>query len=602
MKGNGLRTEEVTAALNRVLAAGSLSRAPSLSALLRYIVEKAQSGRADEIKEYTIALEVFGRKSYDPQVHSHVRVEFGKLRKRLAEYYAGEGRLDPVRIEIPKGSYVPVFRAVAGDARPERRIRYVIAAAVLAGVVVLAAAVAVTLRPRPVTQTAGTLSIAVLPFEDLSPAKDGRELSDAITAELTARLAAVETLRVVSRATVLRAAGDRRDMRQLARRLGVHAFVEGSVRVEPERLNVTAQLTDTVSEASLWSEGFRHPRARSQEAPAAIASEIVTGFQRELKSLTRALVRPHSGKRDARHYYMRAARVALFEPFKASELYRAAVASDPEYALAWASVARTLLTAIDWGEGRASDLLPRASEAAARALALNPDLTEAHQAWAGVKIFAGFDWVEAEKAYRRSIQLDAANVDARVDYANLLLIPHARFGEAVTQLQQAIALNPEQNNFHNILAGAYIRAGEYGKAAAAIEASQKISATAPGAWVRRGMLAWVQGSAGEALKCFEHAVSRARTPFSLSHLGYAYAQVGRTDEALKIARELEAARAYEAAMVYAGLGDKDTAFAALDRAVANKELGVLWCKVDYRADALRSDSRMHAIVKRLRLE
>src|SRR4029434_7641284 len=103
---------DVKAAVDRVIAGRTFARAGALTRLLRHVVEKAASGHADEIKEYTIALEVFGRSSYDTRIDSLVRVQAAKLRKMLATYYETEGRGDPVRIEIPKGSYVPTFHEV----------------------------------------------------------------------------------------------------------------------------------------------------------------------------------------------------------------------------------------------------------------------------------------------------------------------------------------------------------------------------------------------------------------------------------------------------------------------------------------------------------
>src|SRR6185503_892968 len=124
---------DMKAALDRVLASRAFARAGSQASLLRYVVENAAAGQAGAIKEYTIALEVFGRSSYDPQVDSLVRVQASKLRKRLAGYYETEGLADPVRIEIPKGSYVPAFQMLLPSAPPHvRRWRFGVAAAIAA--------------------------------------------------------------------------------------------------------------------------------------------------------------------------------------------------------------------------------------------------------------------------------------------------------------------------------------------------------------------------------------------------------------------------------------------------------------------------------------
>jgi len=187
-----LTLESAHAALQRVLASREFVRAPAPSKLLRYIVEKGTSGRAGELKEYTIALEVFDRPSYDPQVDSFVRVEVGKLRKRLERYYSAEGRGDPLQIEIPKGSYVPSIRQVGEPEPPPRPRLAVRGMAAAAGLIALTAVAAwVSAKFDPVTGSSGTLVLAVLPFEDVSPAKEGKIFADGLTGELTTRLASI---------------------------------------------------------------------------------------------------------------------------------------------------------------------------------------------------------------------------------------------------------------------------------------------------------------------------------------------------------------------------------------------------------------------------
>ena len=140
---------------------------------------------------------------------------------------------------------------------------------------------------------------------------------------------------------------------------------------------------------------------------------------------------------------------------------------------------------------------------------------------------------------------------------------------------------------------------------AAVDAAQKISATAPFAWAQRGTIAYSRGDLNEAIRCFERAASRRRTPFALSHLGYAHAKSGRKDDALKVIAELDQASPgkpdhdYEIGMVHVGLGDKEKAFAALDRAIANQATELLWINVDYRTGDLRIDPRFALILERL---
>jgi hypothetical protein len=197
--------EAVRAALEAVARSRAFTRADRQARLLRHVVERAASGRSDELKEYSIALEVFGRKEYDPKVDSLVRVEALQLRKRLAEYYDTEGRHDPVRIEIPKGSYVPMFQAVAAEPSPTSsfRAKWLVAGGL---VVSLAAAGAWRWSGEPVRPfPTPSPSIAVLPFTDMSPARDLGAFCDGLTEELIHGLAGVDGLHVASRTSVFQA-------------------------------------------------------------------------------------------------------------------------------------------------------------------------------------------------------------------------------------------------------------------------------------------------------------------------------------------------------------------------------------------------------------
>src|SRR5258708_34664265 len=120
---SAISREAASSALERVIAGGTLAAASHLKNFLRYIVEETLAGRAGHIKEYAIGVEVYGRgTNFNPKIDAIVRVEAGRLRAKLMEYYAGGGSGDPVRIELPKGSYVPVFRMRSGPAAPDRRL------------------------------------------------------------------------------------------------------------------------------------------------------------------------------------------------------------------------------------------------------------------------------------------------------------------------------------------------------------------------------------------------------------------------------------------------------------------------------------------------
>jgi TolB-like protein/Flp pilus assembly protein TadD len=609
MEGKTPPPPDVKAAVDRIIAGQTFAHSDALASLLRYVVEKAASGHADEIKEYTIALEVFGRSSYDAQIDSLVRVQAAKLRKRLATYYETEGRGEPVHIEIPKGSYVPTFHEVLPVQPPESapRLRLGVTAGIVVAALIAIAAYRWLVKPLPAPQPAPTPSIAVLPFVDMSPSKDKEYLCDGLTEELISSLSGLPGLRVASRTSTSQYRARPVDVRHIGEVLKVQAVLEGSLRIEGSRIRVIAQLVNTRDGFHLWTDTYERDLAELSDIQHEVADAIFSDFRTDLMTTQRALVRPPSSNVEAWHHYLRAAYLT-YAPLKAVEFYQAAVAADPNYALAWAGLSLALVKAVDWGEAKPGDLLPKAAEAARRALAIDATLAEAQQAVARVKIYNEQDWTGGGRALRRAIELDPTYLEARLDYAQLVLIPTGQFDQAVEELQRASAMYPDNNLYLNQLANAYIKARQYRKAFEPLEASQKISQSQPAPWVYLGMAATGLGDYEQALQRFQKAASIRRTAWVLRHLGFTYAKLGRRDDAVRVIAELEQvspgkpAYDYEIATIYAALGDKDAAFAALDRAEASQSQGLLWIKVDYGVDDLRADSRFVRLLKRMRLD
>ena len=602
--------EPIERARERICASRAFVRADRAGGLLRYVVEKALHGQAGEIKEYTIAHEVFGRVSYDSRIDSLVRVEAGKLRELLAKYYATEGRDDPVRIEIPKGGYVPVFHEASGAPPPPRRLRLVLAAGALA---VLAAGVVLWRWGKPLrapTRTSVPPSIAVLPFVDMSPARDQEYFADGLTEELIAVLARWEGLRVASSTSVFAYKQKPRDVRRIGEDLKVQAVLEGSVRVEGRRLRVTAQLINTHDGFHLWNETYDRDFGDVFEIQLQIAKGVAKSIDYELPGTLRALVRPRTPNAEAWNYYLRAARLATGGPDdlrKSIELYKAAVAADPGYALAWAGLAKTWSILAAWEEIRPAEVLPQAAKAARKAVALDRDLSEAHHALARVQVFHERDWAGAERSFRRAIELDQAHGEPRCDYAHLVLNPNGRFGEAVQELQRATALDSNKVRLYVELANTHIKARQYERAFEPLEISRKLLPSAPSVYVWLGIANSGKGDYAEALRRFEEAAAIRRSGWLLGHLGFTYARLGRREEAEKIVEELQGMAGkrvsdFDIAVIRAGLGDKERALAALERAFDAWAGSMLWLKVDYRLDDLHGEPRFRALAKKMRLE
>jgi tetratricopeptide (TPR) repeat protein len=315
---------------------------------------------------------------------------------------------------------------------------------------------------------------------------------------------------------------------------------------------------------------------------------------------------------EAHNHYLQAARLAgsgdAASLVKAVGFYESALKADPDYALAWAGLARAWTLLAQLGEVRPNEVLPKAADAAARALKLGERLPEAHHAAGRVRVMYEHDWAGAEQAFLRAIELDPKNVEARYDYARLVLKPTVRFTDAAEQLKGAIALDPSDPAVVVELANTYILARRLHEAAQPIEAARKLIPQEPETLVMLGSAATSKGNLEEALKYFEEAARHSRSNWVLGHLGYALARLGRKEETAKVVAELERVPAgkepadYELGVIHTALGETYQAFAELERAAGLLSPSTLWIKVDPRLQDLRRHSRFRMLLRDMRLE
>jgi TolB-like protein len=245
--------EAIRSHVGRVLASPQFAGAPRLAGFLSFVVEMALAGDGEQIKESLIAVEVYGRRpDYNPQVDSTVRVEAGRLRARLRQYYETSGQDEAVRIELPKGAYVPVFRecprteahpAAPKTPLPRKRVRWPYMLIPAAFFAIVAVFVARLRTHEPVTIE----SLAVLPFLNLSDDRATAEFCDTFTEELTTTLARDARVRVTAGRIMARYKNAAADVGRIGRDHGVRAVLEGSVRRDGDRIVMTTQLIDTRS-------------------------------------------------------------------------------------------------------------------------------------------------------------------------------------------------------------------------------------------------------------------------------------------------------------------------------------------------------------------
>ena len=420
---------EVRAQLERVLGSRCFEQAARSSSFLRFVAEQTLAGQGDRLKGYTIAVEVFGRPpDFDAQTDPLVRVEAGRLRRRLIEYYADEGRDDPVRLDLPRGSYFVVSTyhgattapaapaAVAAEAphlTPEetlgasaaarnrsrwRRIRtVVVVGALLAGVAVIAWQRGEVARfEHDVTSTLpdGRPPIVVLSFEVLGGADGVAELAATLTEEIFIVLDGSEHLVVPTEPS-----GD-------ATGASSGYVLSGSVREMDGQVRVTARVVRAETGTQLWSAAYdeRLDALRGAAGQRRIARLVALAaepygpiFEAELERM-RALTVHEPTTRDCvlRYYEYRRAFGAA-EHARALECFELATTREPENAEAWAGL--SLLSADAWAHGfgghaGSAKMLERARDTARRAMDIDGESLHANLALASVQYFNGGDFRE----------------------------------------------------------------------------------------------------------------------------------------------------------------------------------------------------------------
>jgi TolB-like protein len=435
--------EAVRGELERVLASPDFVASDRLKGFLRFVVEEALAGRSDRLQAYSIALAVLGRDaSFDPQIDPVVRMEAGRLRRRLERYYLGAGRSDPVRIDIPKGGYAPTFGGHPDEQRargplasfaPWQRLQrgrpgrrwLALGALALAGVILLAAVTLRLERPAveveqgsPALQARGP-AIIVLPFENLSDEADD-VFAAGLTLELISNLMRFGEFRLYSADDSLLEQPDA-DPVELGERLDVGYVVRGGVRREPDRVRLIVHLIEAETGEHLWTGTY--DRALTPENLFAIQEQLAAdlagqfaqpyGIIQQVTADSFRRQRPETlfayecvlGAFDYRRTQGREKHAA------SRECLEEAVRRDPGYADAWAVLADNYLDEYRYGYGpRPYDraALAQAMIAARHAVDLDGDSVLALLALAAMHFYRG-EFAEAEAIDRRLLLLNPVN-------------------------------------------------------------------------------------------------------------------------------------------------------------------------------------------------
>ena len=462
-------------------------------------------------------------------------------------------------------------------------------------------------------------SIAVLPLRNLSGDPGQDYFADGMTEALITELGKLSGLRLLSYQSVLGYRQTAKSLPQIARELNVEVVLEGSVLRAENRIRITANLVQAVPERHLWAESYefdqRDVLAVQGAAARDVAAQILVKVtpQEKERLVTAKPVDPeaHEAYLLGRAHLYKAGTPTSW--MRAKEYFDKAIEKDPTYGPAYASLAELYI----WTGGAgsltinptvgASDSHRQARRWAEKALALDDTLADAHNALALAKQ-AEWDWSAAERGYRRAIELNRSYAVARVSYA-IHLYAMQRFEEAVDQAKHAQQLDPVSPFINTWAGAAYFLAGRTDEAMASLRRTLELEPGYSDASIILARSYVTLGQYHEAIAELDKAMTfGARGPFVLAAQAHAYARARRPNEALKLVDELKQCKAklgitptFAFIWAYAGLDDKEQAFAWLETAYEERRQRMVWLNVDAFLDPLRSDPRFHDLVRRVGL-
>jgi TolB-like protein/tetratricopeptide (TPR) repeat protein len=485
----------------------------------------------------------------------------------------------------------------------------------LAGVVVLgllAAAYALSHGRTRNAEQPKINSLAVLPLKNLSGDPTQEYLSDGMTEALIGRLASMHGLRVISRTSVMRFKNPQLSVPEIAKMLRVDAIVEGSVMREGNRIRVTAQLIRGATDTHFWSETYdrelKDVFAVQAELAQSIAEKVqvtVTGEEHARLTATRSVApEVYESYLKGRFAYDTSNTRAAVE--ESIVYFDRAIRLDPTFAPAYVGLARTYddLGTVSVG-APPEEMRPKAASAARKALALDPDLVEAHVLLANV-LQEQFHWAEAEAEYRRALQLSPNDADAHAGLA-FWLLSQGRTDEAMTWEQRGRELDPLSISGAN-LAWILFQSHRYDQAIHELHSALAVDPDETTALSYLGFALVANNQPADAIPVLEKAISISNgSPAAIGVLIRAYAHAGRRGDALRLLAELQKRKkagyvpAGAFVNAYLGLGETDQAFAWLEQAYKEQSNILQFLKVHPYFDPIRADPRFVDLVRRVGL-
>ena len=491
------------------------------------------------------------------------------------------------------------------------RKKFPLAGAVVLGLAILALGffAFTRFRSEPLNDAAQITTLAVLPFENGSGDADLDYLAEGLSESLIDKLSQLPQLKVIARTSSFKYRGQNIDLQDVARKLNVQAIVTGKVVRRGDELTIRVEMVDAVDNKQLWGEQYKR-----QAADLLLLEKEIT------QTVSQKLRLKLSGAKENRFARQDTVNPRAFELFlkgqflfrtaqtenrkKAIEYYQEAIALDPNYALAYVRLSKAYQHLIGNSTLDAQEFMPKARAAAQKALELDENLAEAHLAGA-VFHLETWDWAAYGKNIERAIELSPNLAEAHSSYAHYLSMT-GRYDEALVEARRARELDPltifRRTQISQVLAIARRDDEAFREINEALELDKNnIFAHNVLGWLYQGT-----GMYREAVAAFQESIRLGDKSQDVQiYLGTAYAQAGERDKAQAILRQLESSKIYvspcELAYLYAALGEREKAFASLEKAYVEQDLHLMNLNSDRNFDSLRSDPRFQDLLRRIGL-
>ena len=449
-------------------------------------------------------------------------------------------------------------------------------------------------------------SIAVMPFINASGNADVEYLSDGITETLINSLSQLPNLSVKARSSVFRYKGKEVDPRTIGGELTVQAIVNGRVLERGDDLTLFLSLVDTRTGNQIWGDQYIRKKADLISLQSEIGRDVVSKLRTKLSGADEQKVAKSSTQSASAYQLYLHGRFFLNKRTtpnikKAIDYFQSAIEKDPNYGLGYSGLSDGYALLAYYGGAPAHEAYPKAREAALKAVALDDNLAESHNALAFVLGLFDYDYVAAEREYRRAIAVNP-NYAAAHQNLGVMLNRIGRSAEGIAEVQRALELEPFSTIVNRLYGDLLAHNRRYDEALTQLKKTLELEPSFPTTHLSLSSLHQMTGKYAESVESYASYLQLSGRSQDASFVRESFARGGWQNYLKDMTgpRRPEGVSHYLAATYYVQLGDKDNTFAELDKAFNNREWPLSYVRIDSRLDLLRDDPRYHDLLRRMR--